>query len=81
VWIDEFNFDVTDDDPYTKGGDYTLGSVRLALISPEENWRITAYADNVTDEEEYANMTRRSEEVIAAALDGRRYGVRVQYNF
>jgi iron complex outermembrane recepter protein len=81
VWIDDFNFDVTDDDPYTKGGDYTLGSVRLALISPEENWRITAYADNVTDEEEYANKTRRSQEVIAAALDGRRYGVRVQYNF
>ncbi|ARN74552.1 TonB-dependent receptor [Oceanicoccus sagamiensis] len=81
VWIDEFNFDVTDDDPYTKGGDYTLGSFRLALISPEQNWRITAYADNVTDEEEYANKTRRSQEVIAAALDGRRYGLRLQYSF
>ena len=81
VWIDDFNFDVTDDDPFTKGGDYTLGSVRLALLSPEETWRIVAYVDNVTDEEEYANMTRRGQEVIAAALDGRRYGVRVQYNF
>jgi iron complex outermembrane receptor protein len=81
VWIDDFNFDVTDNDPYTKGGDYTLGSVRLALMSPDDSWRIIAYADNVTDEEQYANMTRREQEVIAAALDGRRYGVRVQYNF
>ena len=81
VWTDDFNFDVTDDDPYTKGGDYTLGSVRLALILPGQNWRVTAYVDNVTDEEEYANKTRRGQEVIAAPLGGRRYGVRVKYNF
>lgn len=81
IWVDDFNFDVTDDDPYTKGGDYTLGNFRLMFFSPDQSWRVTAFVNNLTDEEYYTNKTRRGAEVIAAAAEGRRYGLRVQYSF
>ena len=81
TWIDEFNFDVTDDDEHTKGGDYTLGAARLAFISPDDHWTIAAFVNNLTDEEYYSQKTRRNSEVLAAAGDGRRYGLRVRYDF
>ena len=80
-WVDDYNFDVTDDDEFTKGGDETLGAARLALLAPGERWQISAFVTNLTDEEFYIERTRRDSEVIANAVDGRRYGLRVRYNF
>ncbi|MCY4426830.1 MAG: TonB-dependent receptor [Halieaceae bacterium] len=81
TFTDEHNFDVLDDDPFTKEDSYTLGAARLAVISPDQKWTVTAYVKNLTDEEYYSQMTRRSTEVIASAADGRRYGLRVRYDF
>lgn len=80
-WVDDYNFDVTDDDEFTKGGDDTLGAARAALVSPGQAWELSAFVTNLTDEEYYSQRTRRSSEVIASAADGRRYGVRIRYNF
>ena len=81
TWVDDYNFDVTDDDPFAQQEAYTVGGARLALVSPSESVTISAFVQNMTDEEFFSQATRRASEVIASIGEGRRYGVRVRYNF
>ncbi len=80
TWVDDYNFDVNDD-PTTAQADYALGAVTLALMPESEKWRVSAFVNNVTDEEYYSQRTRRESEIIASAGEGRRYGLRVNYAF
>ena len=80
-WKDDFNFDVDEDNPYTEEGDYTLGGARFAVTSPDAHWTVSAFVNNVTDEDYYSQLTRRDTEVIGSAGNGRRYGLRLRYDF
>jgi iron complex outermembrane receptor protein len=81
IWVDDFYFDVTEDDPYTQQDAYALGSVNLIVRSPDDSLSFNAFVQNVTDKDYYSQKTRRSTEVIASAGQGRRYGITVRYNF
>ncbi|BFM14841.1 TonB-dependent receptor [Maricurvus nonylphenolicus] len=80
-WTDDYNFDVTENDPYTQQESYTLGALHMGLTSPDQKWTVSAFVENLTDEEYYSQMTRRSDEVLATPADGRRYGLRLRYSY
>lgn len=80
TWVDDHNFDVNDD-PTTAQADYWLGGVTLSIMPESEQWGVTAFVDNVLDEDYYSQVTRRESELIASAADGRRFGVRFSYQF
>jgi iron complex outermembrane recepter protein len=80
TWIDDQNFDVIDD-PYTHQDSYALGAARIMLMSPEESLTISGFVENLSDKEYYSQLVRRGDEVLASQADGRRYGIRVRYNF
>lgn len=81
TWVDDHNFDVDDNDVDTKQADYALGAANLALTSPDGKWTLSAFVQNLLDEDYYAQRTRRESEIIATAADGRRYGVRLKFTF
>jgi len=80
-WSDEFNFDVTDDDPFTKHDSYSVGAVHISFISPNGAWEIRAYAENVADEDFDYSIVRRGPEVLTTPSEKRRYGIRVRRGF
>lgn len=79
-WTDEFNYDVTDE-KITEQESYDVGSGHLILTSPNENLMITAFVENVTDEEFFSSIVRRDTEVLVNPADGRRYGIKIKYAF
>lgn len=80
-WSDDQNYDVFTDDPFTQQDAYDVGQVRVTLESPDGRWFLTAYAENVTDEEYTNSLVRRSSEVLDTLADGTRYGARLRLNF
>ena len=81
TWVEDHNFDVDDNDIHTKQADYALGAVHISLSGLERRWTVTAFVQNLLDEDYYAQRTRRESEVIASAAEGRRYGIRLKVAF
>ena len=81
TWVDDYNFDVDDRDLQTRQDAYALGAATLALMSPTGRWTLSAFVQNLTDEDYYSQRTRRETEIIGSAGQGRRYGVRMKYVF
>ncbi|MEO0438901.1 MAG: TonB-dependent receptor [Pseudomonadota bacterium] len=81
TWTDEFNFEPDTNDPFTAQDAYAIGSVRASLLSPSEQWLLSLFINNVTDEDYFANKNRRETEVIGLPAEGRRYGLRASYRF
>lgn len=80
-WSDKQNFDVQDNDPYTELDSYYTGSARINIMTPSEKLNLELYVENMTDEDYDKEILRRAAEILYTPIDGRRYGVRLQYLF
>ncbi|WP_317928438.1 TonB-dependent receptor [Halioxenophilus sp. WMMB6] len=80
---DEFNFDfiVTDNTKALRQDAYGLLSARASYISQEENWIVSLWGNNLTDEEYFDDVVGAGRGLRASYAPPRTYGVDVTYNF
>ncbi|MEJ2533819.1 MAG: TonB-dependent receptor [Halioglobus sp.] len=81
-WGDERQFDAFDADA-TRADDYYRLDAMVTWLSPSQNWRVIASAQNLTEEETYVSMERLNSLGAIAAWPNasRTYSLEVQYDF
>jgi len=81
-WVDERQFDAFDTDA-TRADDYYRLDGMVTWLSPSQNWRVIASAQNLTEEETYVSMERLNTLGAIAAWPNapRTYSLELQYDF
>lgn len=78
-WMTPFN-----NSQYDKVGSWDRWDARLIAAALDQQWEVTAFVKNITDDREIVNRGRPStvtQNAVTTLTDPRIYGVKLQYNF
>lgn len=82
-YTDEYNFDFVahPTSSFLKNDSYGIWNARASYISPEENWRVSLWGSNLTDEEYLTNAIVFINGFRVSFGEPRTFGVDISYNF